>query len=101
MDLRREEWQLQNCSRKNREGSEFILVCGLVVKGFPGDSAAKNSLDSEGDLRDIVESLFQEDPLEEGMATHTRILAGEFHGQRSQAGYSPWRHKQLDIPEAT
>ena len=68
------------------KGWEFILVCSLVVKGFPGDSAAKNSLDSAGDLRDIVESLFREDPLEEDMTTHTSILAGEFHGQRSQAG---------------
>ena len=68
------------------KGWEFILVGSLVVKGFPGDSAAKNSLDSAGDLRDIVESLFWEDPLKEDMATHTSILAGEFHGQRIQAG---------------
>ena len=26
---------------------------------------------------------------EEGMATHSRILAGESHGKRSLAGYSP------------
>ena len=30
-----------------------------------------------------VLSLGQEDPLEEGRATHTGILAGESHGQRS------------------
>ena len=35
-----------------------------------------------------VQSLGWEDPLEEGMATHSSIL-GEFHGQRSLAGYSP------------
>ena len=29
-----------------------------------------------------------EDPLEEGMATHSSILPGEFHGQRSLADYS-------------
>ena len=28
-----------------------------------------------------VQSLFQEDPLEKGMTTHTSILPGEFHGQ--------------------
>ena len=33
-------------------------------------------------------SLDQEDPLEEGMATHSSILV-KFHGQRSLAGYSP------------
>ena len=30
----------------------------------------------------------QEDPLEEGMATHS--LPGESHGQRSLVGYRPW-----------
>ena len=38
---------------------------------------------------DVVQSLGREDPLEEGMATHSSILAGESHGQRSLAGYSP------------
>ena len=37
-----------------------------------------------------------EDPLEEEMATHSSILPGEFHGQRSQAGYLPWDYKELD-----
>ena len=36
-----------------------------------------------------VRSLVWEDPLEEGMTTHSSILAGKFHGQRSLAGYSP------------
>ena len=33
--------------------------------------------------------LGQEDPLEKEMAVHSSILAGECHGQRSLAGYSP------------
>ena len=37
-----------------------------------------------------VRSLGQEDLLEKGMATHSDILAGEFHVQRSLVGYSPW-----------
>ena len=36
-----------------------------------------------------VRFLGQEDPLEEEMATHSSILPGKFHGQRSLAGYSP------------
>ena len=40
-----------------------------------------------------------EDPLEKEMATHSSILAGESHGQRSLAGYSPWGHKELDTTE--
>ena len=37
--------------------------------------------------------------LEEEMATHSSILAGEFHGQRSLEGYSPGRHKDSDNSE--
>ena len=33
-----------------------------------------------------VRSLGWEDPLEEGLATHSSSLAGESHGQRSLAG---------------
>ena len=39
--------------------------------------------------------------LEKEMATHSSILPGEFHGQRSPAGYSPWGCKELDKTEAT
>ena len=45
----------------------------------------------------LVRSLGQEDPLEEGMATHSsnRFLENP-HGQRSLVGYSPWGHKEPD-----
>ena len=43
-----------------------------------------------------VPSLGREDPLEKGMATHSSILPGKFHGQRRLVGYSPWGHKELD-----
>ena len=51
------------------------MRCGNYVKlilGFPGDSEGKASACNEGDP---VRSLGQEDPLEEGMATHCSILA--------------------------
>ena len=41
-----------------------------------------------------VQSLGWEDPLEKGMATHFSILSGEFHGQRSLVGCSPWSRKE-------
>ena len=46
-----------------------------------------------------VQSLGHEDPLEKGMATLSSILPGEFHGQRSLEGYSPWGLKELDKTE--
>ena len=49
----------------------------------------------------LVPSLGREDPLEEEMATCSSILAGESHGQRSLAGYSPWGRKESDMTEAT
>ena len=49
----------------------------------------------------LVQSLGQEDPLEEGMATHPSILAWRIHGQRTLARYSPGGRKELDMTEVT
>ena len=46
-----------------------------------------------------VPSLGQEDPLEEGMATHPVFLPGKSHGERSLVSYSPWGHKESDTTE--
>ena len=46
-----------------------------------------------------VRFLSWEDPLEEEMATHSSILAGEIHGQRSLAGYSPKGCKGSDTTQ--
>ena len=48
-----------------------------------------------------VQFLGWEDPLDEGMATHSSILAWESHGQRSHGGvvWGPWGHKKLDMTE--
>ena len=43
-----------------------------------------------------VQFLGGEDSLEEGMATHSSILAWETHGQRSLGGCSLWSHKESD-----
>ena len=40
-----------------------------------------------------------EDSLEEGMATHSNILAWRIAMDRSLAGYSPWGPKELDTTE--
>jgi len=48
----------------------------------------KNPPANAGDIKETqVQQLGQEDPLEEGMATDSSILA--CHGQRSLAPYSP------------
>ena len=44
-----------------------------------------------------VQSLGREDLLEKEMATHSSILPGAFHGQKSLVGYSPWGDKESDM----
>ena len=48
-----------------------------------------------------VQSLGREDPLEEGRATHSSILGGESHGQRSLADYGAESCKESDTTAAT
>ena len=43
-----------------------------------------------------VQYLNREDPLENGMQPTPVFLRGEFHGQRSLAGYSPRDQKESD-----
>ena len=44
-----------------------------------------------------VQSLNQEDPLEEEVATHSSVPAWKSHEQRSLVGYSPYGHKESDM----
>ena len=60
-----------------------------MVKNLPANAGDKSSIPGLGIT-----------PGEE-MATHSSILPGESHGQRSLAGYSPWGHKELDMTEVT
>ena len=46
-----------------------------------------------------VRSLGWEDPLGDGMATHSSILAWRIPWQRSLMGYSPWGHKESDTTD--
>ena len=46
-----------------------------------------------------VWSLGREDPLEKEWHPTPVFLPGEFHGQRSLEGYSPWGPKELDMTD--
>ena len=48
-----------------------------------------------------VQSLGEEDPLEEAPKPTPVFLPGESHGWRSLAGSRPWGHKESDTTEAT
>ena len=48
-----------------------------------------------------VQHLGREDPLEEGMVTHSSILAWRMPWTSSLAGCSPEGHNELDTTEVT
>ena len=50
-------------------------MCHIPLKGFLAGSVGKDSTCNAGDSRDPVQSLGQEDPLGEEIATHCSILA--------------------------
>ena len=52
-----------------------------------------------GDIEDMGQVSGLGNHLEKGMATHSNILAGKSHGQRSLVGYSRWGHKETDMTE--
>ena len=58
--------------------------------GFPGESDGKESACNAGDPGSVPE--LGRSPGEEWLPTPV-YLPGEFHGQRSLVGYSPWGHK--------
>ena len=68
--------------------SKIILGASLVAQ------MVKNLLAKQ---ETQVRSLGREDSLEK--ATNSKLLPGEFHGQRSLAGCSPWGCKELDMTE--
>ena len=70
------------------------------TKGFPDGSMVKNPPAMQEPQETQVQFLGQEDPLEEGTATHSSILLpGESQGQGSLVGYSPWGHKESEATE--
>ena len=68
----------------------------IIYKGIPGDSDGKEFTCNAGDLGSIPG---WEDPLEKGQLPTPVFLPGEFHGQRSLAGYSQWGHNYSDMTE--
>ena len=54
--------------------------------GFPSGSAVKNPPAMQEPQETEVQSLSQEDPLEEGMATHSSVLAWRIPGMGEPGG---------------
>ena len=76
------------------------LVINRNVWAFPGGTVVKNPPAKAGDTREIClilgvgKILWRREWLPAPV-----FLLGEFHGQRSLAGYSPWGRKESDTTE--
>ena len=77
-----------------QSGRSHLLLWLHGPPGFLGGAVVENLPANAGDATDVGTILGSEDPLEQEMATHSSILAGESQGQRSLVGYSPWSHKE-------
>ena len=75
---------LRNCSKEVREELGYRGVFAKL-KDFPGGSDGKESVCHAGDPGLIPGS------------GRSLTLPGEFHGQRSPVGYSPWGCRELDM----
>ena len=63
--------------------------------------AVRNPPARAGDIRDAGSILSGKIPWRRAEQLTLVFLSGESHGQRSLAGYSPWRRKESDTTEAT
>ena len=67
--------------------ADFYLMVGVYsLEGLPGSSVVKNPPAMQ---ETWVQSLAWEDPLQEGTATHSSILAWRIPWMEELAGYSP------------
>ena len=89
--IRKSYWfNLQNTSRIQPTIIAATTLASLVaqtVKNLPA-------------MQEIqVQSLGQEDTWRRKWQPTPVFLPGEFHGQRSLVGYSPWGHQELELTE--
>ena len=69
------------------------MNCLHILEGFPGGSVVKNSCQCR---RSRFHSYVGKISWRREWLLTPVFLPGEFHGQRSLAGYSPWGHKGSD-----
>ena len=68
-----------------------------MVRSFPGSTSGKESDCNAGDIKDQIQSLGQEDPLEEEMATHSSIFAWRIPWTEEPGGLQPTGSKRIRL----
>ena len=69
--------------------------------GFPGSSAVKNPPAMQELQETRVQSLGREDPLEEGITTHSSTFAWKIPWTEEVGSLQSWGHMELNTTEAT
>ena len=83
----------------------FVCIIFLIKRnlsyiiGFPDGSAVKNLPAMQETWETWVQSLGREDPLEEEMATYSKILAWRIPWTEEPGGLHPWGCRESDITE--
>ena len=77
----------QSCAAGEWQSTIWARLSGF--RSFPGGTSGKEPICNAGDVRDVGSILGQEDPLEQVMATHSRILAWRSHG--------PWNLESVGL----
>ena len=81
----------------NNNNIKYIYYPGkLSLSGFPGGSDGKR-ICLQCRFRLGFDPWIRKIPLRSKWLPTPVSLPGEFHGQRSLVGYSPWGHKELDM----
>ena len=75
----------------------YLYIYIHIYLGFPGGSDGKEYACNAGDLGSIPG--LERFPWRRAWQPPPVFLPGEFRGQRSLAGYSPWGHKESDTTE--
>ena len=77
------------------EDEDLVLSPALVPQGLPRWRVVKNLLANAGAARDMGSIPGWEDPLEEGMATHSSILAWRIPWTEGPGGLQPMGSRRV------
>ena len=88
---------------EERKAFKFKKAAVMNSVSFPGGANGKKKTNSQHRRykRHQFHPWGQKIPWRRAQQPTPVFLPGESHGQKSQAGYSLWGHKELDMTEAT
>ena len=88
---------VRHSGRELMRGGLLFVTFYFTLEGFPCGSDDKESAFNAGDAGSTPES--GRSPWRREWQPTLVFLPGEFHGQRSLVGYSPWDCKESDTTE--